>query len=529
MGQSLNVSEIVERQVRAGRGDATAFIASDATLTYEALRRQVNRAGHLLRALGVRREQRVLLVLDDTTVFPIVFLAAIRIGAVPVPVSHLDKDDNYRHFVDDSYAEVVVTDAGVLDRMRGALGDRPVRWLVRGRDEAGVTELDGALAAQDDDLDAAATHPDDVAFWLYSSGSTGKPKGVVHLQHDIGVTCEQYAGGVLGLTPEDVHFSTTKLFHAYGLGNGLTFPLWFGGTSVLLAGPPKPPAILATLRAHRPSVFFSVPALFGLLVRDPDADGALESVRFCVSAAEPLPPTTIARWRERFGLDIVDGIGSTEMLHIYCSNRPGDVRPGTTGWPVGGYELKLVDDAGMTVEGPGIGALFVRGDSCAAAYWHQHEKTKASMLGDWFATGDRYERADDGTYAYVGRVDDMLKVGGLWVSPVDMEHALMEHPRVAGVGVVGVRIDDASRIAAYVICSGDAPADDALADELRAWCKERMRRYEYPHLIRFVDDLPRTLTGKVQRFRLREWAKETAAVEPAAVQAPPPTAGAGGA
>ena len=506
-----NVSDIVERQVSAGRGDATAFIASDATLTYEDLRRQVNRAGHLLRELGVRREQRVLLVLDDTTVFPIAFLGAIRIGAVPVPVSHLDKDDNFRHFVDDSYAAVTVTDAAVLDRIRGALGDRPVRYLVRGRHEAGVTEFDAAMAAQPCELDATRTHRDDMAFWLYSSGSTGKPKGVVHLQHDIGVTCENYAGGVLGLRPDDVHFSTTKLFHAYGLGNGLTFPLWFGGTSVLLSGPPKPPAIVDTLRRHRPTVFFSVPALFGLLVREADADGALDSVRFCVSAAEPLPPTTIARWRERFGVDIVDGIGSTEMLHIYCSNRPGEVRPGTTGWPVPGYELRLLADDGGVLEGPGIGALQVRGDSCAASYWHQHEKTKASMLGDWFATGDRYERTEDGTYAYVGRVDDMLKVGGLWVSPVDMEHALMEHPRVAGVGVVGVSVDDASRIAAYVQCAGAEPGDDALADELRAWCKERMRRYEYPHIVRFVDDLPRTLTGKVQRFRLREWAIEAAA------------------
>ena len=516
--ETTNVSDIVARQVSAGRGEATAFIADDATLTYDELRRQVNRAGHLLRELGVRREQRVLLVLDDTTVFPIAFLGAIRIGAVPVPVSHLDKDDNFRHFVDDSYAEVVVTDAAVLDRLRGALGDRPVRWLVRGRDDAGVTELDAALAAQSDELDPAPAHRDDMAFWLYSSGSTGKPKGVVHLQHDIGVTCEQYAGGVLGLRSGDVHFSTTKLFHAYGLGNGLTFPLWFGGTSVLMSGPPKPPAILETLRRHRPSVFFSVPALFGLLVREPEADGALESVRFCVSAAEPLPPTTISRWRECFGIDIVDGIGSTEMLHIYCSNRPGDVRAGSTGTPVPGYELKLLDDAGATVEGLGIGALFVRGDSCAAFYWHQHEKTKASMLGEWFATGDRYERAQDGTYAYVGRVDDMLKVGGLWVSPVDMEHALMEHPRVAGVGVVGVRVEDASRIAAYVQCAGDEPGDDALADELRAWCKERMRRYEYPHQVHFVEDLPRTLTGKVQRFRLREWAAATAA--PPATDAP---------
>jgi benzoate-CoA ligase family protein len=515
-----NASDLVERQVLAGRGGAPAIIADDASLTYDDLRRAVNRAGHLLRELGVGREQRVLLVLDDTSVFPIMFLGAMRIGAVPVPVSPLDKDDNFRHFVDDSYAEVVVTDAGALDRLSSALKGRAVRWLVKGRSGAEVTELEPAMRAQSVELDAAPTHHDDMAFWLYSSGSTGKPKGVVHLQHDIGVTCENYAGGVLGLGQDDITFSTTKLFHAYGLGNGLSFPLWFGATAVLMSGPPKPPAILDTLRRRRPSVFFSVPALFAAIVRDPEADGALDSARFCVSAAEPLPPVTIDRWRERFGVDIVDGIGSTEMLHIYCSNRPERIEPGTTGWPVPGYDLRLVDDGGGLVEGAGIGALHVRGDSCAAYYWHQHEKTKASMLGDWFATGDRYERREDGAHTYVGRLDDMLKVGGLWVSPVDMEHALSEHPRVGGVGVVGVTVDGASRIAAYVQCSG-APGDEALADELRAWCKERMRRYEYPHLVQFVDDLPRTLTGKVQRFRLRELAARAAQVQPEAVRAQP--------
>jgi benzoate-CoA ligase len=227
------------------------------------------------------------------------------------------------------------------------------------------------------------------------------------------------------------------------------------------------------------------------------------------------------RWRERFGIDIIDGIGSTEMLHIYCSNRRDRIAPGTSGWPVPGYELRLVDERGTPLDGPATGAMHVRGDSCAAYYWHQHEKTKVSMLGEWFATGDRYERSADGTYTYVGRVDDMLKVGGLWVSPVDMEHALMEHPRVRGVGVVGVTVEDTTRIAAYIECAGE-PGDDAFADELRTWCKERLRRYEYPHLVQFVDELPRTLTGKVQRYRLREWAAGTARVEPQAVQAEPP-------
>ncbi len=516
-GERCNASDMVQRQVTAGRGEATAVVAQDATLTYDQLRRQINRMAGVLRELGVTREQRVLLVLDDTSLFPITFLAAMRIGAVPVAVSPLDKDDNFRHFVDDSYAELVVTDAASLERLTSVLGDRRVRWLVRGASGDSVVEVDDAMSGQSDELDAVATHRDDMAFWLYSSGSTGKPKGVVHLHHDIGVTCENYARQVLGLSEADITFSTTKLFHAYGLGNGLSFPLWFGATAVLVPGPSKPQPILDALRRHRPTVFFSVPALFGAIVADPAAEGALESVRFCVSAAEALPPNTIKRWRDRFGVDIVDGIGSTEMLHIYCSNRPGRVAPGTTGWPVPGYELRLVDDRGDVLEGETVGALQVRGDSCAAYYWHQHEKSKSSMLGDWFATGDRYERREDGTYTYVGRIDDMLKVGGLWVSPLDMEHTLIEHPRVGAVGVVGVTQAGTSRIAAYIQCAG-APGDDALAEELRAWCKERMRRYEYPHVVKFVDDLPRTLTGKVQRFRLREWAAEVAAREPEAVR-----------
>jgi benzoate-CoA ligase family protein len=367
-------------------------------------------------------------------------------------------------------------------------------------------DLDDGLAAQEEELDPASMHRDDMAFWLYSSGSTGKPKGVVHLQHDIEVTCENYAGQVLGLRDDDITFSTTKLFHAYGLGNGLTFPLWFGATAVIMRGPTRPEPILATLREHRPTVFFSVPGLFGALVRDEAADGAMDSVRFCVSAAEALPPQTFDRWKERFGVEIIDGIGSTEMLHIFCSNRPGAVEPGTTGRAVPGYDLRIVDEAGNVLEGPAVGGLEVRGDSCAAFYWHQHEKTKRAMRGDWFASGDRFERRADGAFVYVGRMDDMLKIGGLWVSPIDMEHVLLAHPRVRGVGVIGVQIEDATRVAAFVECDEGEPAGDALAEELRTWCKERMRRYEYPHVVEFVDDLPRTLTGKVQRFALRELA-----------------------
>lgn len=501
--ERYNVSDVVERHVAEGRGDKPAYIAPDAVLTYDELRRKVNRASGLLRSLGVRREERVLLVLDDTTAFPAMFLGAIRIGAVPVPVSVLDKADNFRHFVTDSGARIVVTEGACLDRLREALAGEDVTYVAREPDGVGarVVDLEAALAEHEDEIPAAPTHRDDIAFWLYSSGSTGKPKGVVHLQHDIPVTVECFSRQVLGLRDDDVTFSTTKLFHAYGLGNALSFPLFAGATTVLMSGRPEPARILDTLRTHRPSVFFSVPALYAALVRDPSADRSFESVRLCVSAAEPLPVATFDRFAERFGLPIVDGIGSTEMLHIYCSNRPGDIARGTTGRAVPGYELRLVGDDGAPLAGAAVGELQVRGDSCAAFYWHQHEKTKRCMRGDWFATGDRYERRGDGTYAYVGRADDMLKIGGLWVSPVDMEGVLVEHPAVTGAGVVGVTIDDQSRIAAVVEC---AEGSDALAEELRELCRSRLRRYEVPHVVRFVEALPRTLTGKVQRFALRD-------------------------
>jgi len=502
--ERFNASLLLDRNIDRGRAGKAAVHAVDRSLTYGELLAQASRAGNLLRALGVAREERVLLVLDDTTAFPVVFLGAMRLGAVPVPVSPLDKADNFRHFVDDSYARVVVADAASIPMLREVLDGRDLTFVSARGPAEGAIDLEAELAAQDDELVPAATHRDDMAFWLYSSGSTGRPKGVVHLHHDIEITCETYARQVLGVREDDVLFSTTKLQHAYGLGNNLSFPLHFGATAVLSAGPPKPDTLLAVLRERRPTIFFSVPALYGALVRADGAEDAFGSVRMCVSAAEALSPTIFDRFRDRFGLEIVDGIGSTEMLHIFCSNVPGAVVRGSTGRPVPGYELRIVDEDGGALPGEAVGNLEVRGDSCAAFYWHQHEKTKASMKGDWFTTGDRYRRTEDGVYVYEGRADDMLKIGGLWVSPVDMENAIMEHPLVDGVGVVGVTVDEVSRVAAYIIRRDGDPTDDELADELRALCKERLRRYEYPHVVRFVGDLPRTVNGKVQRFRLRE-------------------------
>jgi benzoate-CoA ligase len=326
----------------------------------------------------------------------------------------------------------------------------------------------------------------------------------VHLHHDIPFTVDTYAREILGISERDVTFSSTKLYHAYGLGNNLTFPYSVGATTVLRPGKPDPRGLLETAAANRPSLFFSVPTLYGAMVNLPDAgDFDLGSVRFCVSAAEPLAPEVLRRWKACFDLDIVDGIGSTEMLHIYCSNRPGDVRPGTSGKPVPGYELALLDESDRPVSEGEVGNLHVRGDSALAYYWHQHEKTKAAIKGAWFFTGDRYRVNENGDYVYEGRADDMIKIGGLWASPIEIENALVEHPRVLEAAAVGVDADYTTRVKAFVICRGE-DGDDALVAELQEWCKSRLRRYEFPHFIAFVEELPKTPTGKIQRYKLRE-------------------------
>jgi benzoate-CoA ligase len=501
--ERLNASLILDQNLAAGRGDKLAIRTPEGLdITYAELAGRVARVGNLLKELGVQREQRVLLVLDDTPAFPAAFLGAMRIGAVPVPVNPMDKAEHFRHYLRDSEARVAIADAALMPAIVEARGDGQALLIVAGGESEGAMPLEEAMAELPPELDPVDTHRDDAAFWLYSSGSTGLPKGVVHLHHDIAYTCDTYASEILQIGEGDVTYSTTKLFHAYGLGNGLSFPYAVGATTVLASGRGSPARALELAARFKPTLFFSVPALFRAMLDQPAAD--LSSVRMCVSAAEPLHPSIEERWEERYGVPIVDGIGSTEMLHIYCSNRFGDVRRGTSGRPVQGYELKLLDLDGNPPAPGESGQLFVRGDSCAAYYWHQHEKTKRCMVGDWFATGDRYRVDDDGYYVYEGRMDDMLKIGGLWVSPADMETALMQHPAVSEAVVIGVEVEEVSRIKAFVVPVEGESGDDALADALRGWCKERLRRYEYPHVVEFVDDLPRTVTGKVQRFKLRE-------------------------
>jgi benzoate-CoA ligase family protein len=491
--ERVNSGTLADRNLEAGRGAKVAVRCAGEELTYAQLHERVCAASNLLKELGVRREDRVLMILDDTFAFPSVFLGAMRMGAVPAPVSFLDTTENFHHYARDAYAPVIVAEDALLERLEG-LDARVI----------GRTELEERLPAHAGETAPADTHRDDMAFWLFSGGSTGFPKGVVHLHHDIPYTCATFAREILAIAPDDVTFSSTKLYHAYGLGNNLTFPYWVGATTVLRPGRPDPRGLLETAQAEKPTLFFSVPTLYGAMVNLPDAaEHDLSSVRMCVSAAEPLAPEVLRRWRAAFDLDIIDGIGSTEMLHIYCSNRPGDVHPGTSGRPVPGYELVLLDEQRRPVEPGAVGNLYVRGDSALAYYWHQHEKTTAALLGDLFFTGDRYREDEDGCFVYEGRADDMIKIGGLWASPIEIENVLVEHPRVLEAAAVGIDADFTTRVKAFVICRGDA-GDDGLAAELQEWCKSRLRRYEYPHFIDFVDELPKTPTGKIQRYKLRE-------------------------
>jgi benzoate-CoA ligase len=506
--ERVNASTILDRQLEAGRAEKLALITEDGAVTYGELARLTAGVASYLRELGVEREQRVLMIVGDSPAFPSTFLGAMRIGAVPVPVSTMDRVDNYLYYLDDSYAGVLFVESSTLPDLAEGLAARPdLHVVVTGGEGGALPEFGSVVEPHAGDLTTALdTHRDDMAFWLYSSGSTGRPKGVVHSHGDIGVTVENYAKPVLGIREEDICYSTTKAFHAYGLGNALTFPLSAGAASVLVRGRSTPPHIFATVNRCRPTLFFSVPALYAAMVKSPEIDGVdFSPVRTCVSAAEPLPAAVLERWRSITGLSILDGIGSTEMLHIYCSNTLEDVTPGTSGRPVPGYELRLIDEHGANVAEPDVaGDLLVRGASCAAAYWHQSAKTRQCMRGEWFYTGDRYVMTPDGHYVYQGRADDMIKVGGLWVSPADVEACLVRHPNVSEAAVIGVSIADVSRIKAFVICVSPPADGEAFGNELRRWCKQNLRRYEYPHVVEFVEDLPRTTTGKVQRYKLRE-------------------------
>src|SRR5882762_3572412 len=439
-------ADLLERNLTAGRGNKQAIGSAAKDLTYQELFNLACGAARQLHDLGVRREERVLIVGYDSPGWVAAFLGAIRLGAVPVPVNPLlQRSEDYDHYLDDSLARVVVVDANTEEKLQAAAS--------RSTNAPRMLRADQIAAGPE--VPAAPTRKDDMAFWLYSSGSTGKPKAVVHLHHDIPYTCVTYGEQVLGITEHDITFSTTGLFHAYGFGNNLTLPYWVGASTVLHAGRNTPATVLDTIEKRRPTLFFSAPTLYNAILNFEGAQARdLSSIRHCVAAAEALPAEVWRRWKDAFGLTILDGVGSTEMLHIYCSNRLDELRPGSSGKPVPGYGLKILDDEGKPATQGEAGDLYVKGDSALALYWAQHEKSKRSVLGDWFFTGDRYRVDDDGYYWYEGRSDDMIKVSGLWASPIEIEAILLEHPVVDESAVVGIEVEGFTRIKAFVIAKG---------------------------------------------------------------------------
>ncbi len=518
-------SWFVDRNVHEGRGAKVAIECGDERVTYRQVLERVNRLGNALRGtLDVRLEERVLLLLPDGPDFIYSFFGAMKIGAVPIPTSTLWKPADYEYVLNDSRARIVIVSEPLLPLIE-AIPRARLRYLkeivVAGpTPEAGLPRpalprpaLRSLMDDASPDLEAEPTSKDDPAFWLYSSGSTGFPKGCVHLHHDMVVCTELYAKGILNMSAEDRCFSVAKLFFAYGLGNALYCPFGVGATTILWPGSPAAANVYATIEEFRPTLFFSVPTSYGMLLahqRD-GADFDLSSIRHAVSAGEALPPALFERFKQRFGVEILDGIGSTEILHIFISNRPGAIRPGSSGRIVPGYEAKILDEANRPVPDGEIGNLLISGDSTCACYWNKHEKTVATIEGQWIRTGDKYSRDADGYYWYAGRSDDMMKVGGIWVSPVEVENALIEHASVLECGV-GARADrdGLTKPLAYVVVRQGVAATPELAAELQLFARTRLSEYKRPRWVEFIDELPKTATGKVQRYKLRERAAQSA-------------------
>jgi len=504
--------DLIERNLRAGRGGKLAYIDDRGRYTYGELAERINRCANALVALGIEPEQRVLVCLHDTIDFPSVFLGAIKAGIVPIAANTLLTPADYDYMLRDSRARALIVSAPLLPTFASLIGRVPHLAHVIVSGDAALAKASGHHALPDL-VDAAAigfapaeTTADDVCFWLYSSGSTGAPKGTVHIHSSMILTAELYAWPVLGIRESDVVFSAAKLFFAYGLGNALSFPLSVGATTVLMAERPTPAAVFRRLRESKPTIFYGVPTLFAALLAAPDAPTRDDvGMRVCTSAGEALPADIGRRWTERYGVEILDGLGSTEMLHIFLSNRPGDVHYGTTGVPVPGYDLRIVGDDGRPAAQGEVGELQVSGPTSAMGYWNNRGRSRDTFQGAWTRSGDKYSVNAGGQYVYAGRTDDMLKVSGIYVSPVEVESALITHPSVLEAAVIGrPDEDELVKPAAFVVLKSGQAATGDLVEELKHHVKSRLAPYKYPRWIEFIDELPKTATGKIQRFKLRQ-------------------------
>jgi len=507
----LNVAvEYVDGPVAAGHGARVAYVHGERRLTYGELQRHVNQVGNALAGLGIEIEQRVAILLPNCPEFATAFFGAIKIGAVPTPMSFAVTPQEQAFLLADSRARAIVTTAAFWEPLRKRRAEWPflrhVLIVGGGALEPGERDFDAVVGAASSALDAAPTADEDVAFWLHTSGSTGTPKWAVHLQRDMLYSDRLYAAPFVGLGPGDVIVCGSPCFHAYPLGFTTYFALAAGATVVLNAERSTPARMFQLIREHRATVFVGVPTLYAQMLQAATAgqDADLSTVRVCLAAAEPLPADVYRRWRERFGVDILDGIGSTEALHIFISNRSGEVRPGSSGHAVPGYRVRLVDDAGADVPVGEVGNLVISGGSVFAGYWRRQEVTRRVLQGEWYHTGDKYRQDDDGYYWYMGRADDLLRVSGHWVSPAEVEGALISHPAVLEAAVVGKEdADGLVKPKAFVVLrEGIAPAEP-LAEELKAHVKATIAPYQYPRWIEFRDALPKTATGKIQRYKLR--------------------------
>lgn len=492
-----------------GHAERRAYIDDRGQLSYGQLEDRARRLAAALKAAGVHREERVLLLMLDNNDWPVSFLGCLYAGVVPVAVNTLLTPNDYAYMLDHSRAQAALVSGALLATLQEAMarGAHEVHTLLvsqpTGALPAGAKEFDAALAATEPLAAPVNTACDDPGFWLYSSGSTGKPKGTVHTHANLWWTAELYGKPVLALTPNDICFSAAKMYFAYGLGNALTFPLSVGATVVLMAERPTPDATFRRWVAHKPTVFFGAPTGFAGMLASPQLPAReAVSLRMCSSAGEALPGEIAQRFKTHFGCEIIDGIGSTEMLHIFISNRPGDVRYGSTGKPVDGYEVELRGEDGRPVPDGEVGDLYIRGPSAALMYWTNREKSRETFQGGWTKSGDKYTRDAEGYFTYAGRSDDMLKVSGIYVSPFEVEATLMQHPAVLEAAVIGKEdAEGLTKTKAFVVLKDGGAATE---DELKAFVKERLAPYKYPRFLEFVSELPKTATGKIQRFRLRE-------------------------